>query len=155
MDRDHHCGVMGSCIAQNNIRFFNGFLLAVAMANLCATITGLTKLMRLWGETPRYTYVFFRTCFLLVGAAPGYVGTLWLFASMAAFYCSNVFNWSVKHNTSLCYEAVRMWGFPMRHRRCGPRAATEYAYTSLGHESEHSEVVPASGEFEMEHVKDT
>jgi hypothetical protein len=77
-DHDHHCGVMGTCIAQHNIRFFNIFCLTVSLATFFATAVGMLRIWALWDESPGYTYNFFRTCFLVLGVAPMYAGTAWL-----------------------------------------------------------------------------
>jgi hypothetical protein len=42
---DHHCGVMGHCIAKKNHKFFNGLFLSVGVAGIVGAIGGIMRVV--------------------------------------------------------------------------------------------------------------
>jgi len=81
---DHHCPVVGNCIAKNNHRFFSAFLMIVSLAWLIGAICAILRLHQIYSSDAAHhwdTYLLF--FFILISLC--YIPALFFFGCFHGF----------------------------------------------------------------------
>eukprot|EP00759_Apiculatamorpha_spiralis_P057227 PhF_6_TR8510/c0_g1_i1/m.13317/K16675/ZDHHC9_14_18; palmitoyltransferase ZDHHC9/14/18 len=85
LEYDHHCGVLGCCVGQFNLRYFVGFLFWTALLG-CTLLTNIVY-VQLHGEAmPGSTASFRGACSVILGIICLYVGLGLGFVSLYYFW---------------------------------------------------------------------